>query len=122
MFIGKAHLGISIFCLFAIIGCASINKKNSECTLSPDLKYRVIRKGFVGRNVDTRWELCFEEKRKNYEGLSTKCIKVLLGNPAYETSSVMIYYFGKARTGMITGGITFIIQSGTVVGSECFIV
>lgn len=122
MHMRKASYWIAIFCWFCILSCATINKKNGECQISTNLKYKVIRNGFIGKNVDARWELCFEEKRKKYEGLPTKCLIFLLGNPARESSSEVIYYFGKAKTGMITGGITFIIQSGTVMGSKCFIV
>lgn len=103
--------------------CASLAKEQKECISNhSNLKYKVVKDGFIGKDLYARIDLCFKERRKDYEGLSRDCLITLIGKPMHETSSEMTYYFGRAKTGMITAGVHFTISSGKVIGSACFIV
>lgn len=114
---------IIIFGLLSISQCALFKRQKHECVLNHShLRYKIVKDGFIGKDSYARIDLCFEEKRKEYEGISTDCLISLLGKPISETSFEMTYYLGVAKRGRITGGVRFFIQSGKVVGSECFIV
>lgn len=111
------------FSLLSISGCTIFKKQKGQCALNHShLRYKIVKDGFIGKDAYARIDLCFKEKRKEYEGISIDCLIALLGKPISNTNSEMTYYLGVAKMGRITGGVTFIIQAGKVVGSKCFIV
>ena len=114
---------IIVFSLLSISRCTFSKNQKDECALNHShLRYKIVKDGFIGKDAYARIDLCFKEKRKEYEGISTDCLIALLGKPISSTNSEMTYYLGVAKMGRITGGVTFIFQAGKVVGSKCFIV
>lgn len=111
---------ISLISLF--VKCKSIEKTHLCKQKHFDLKYEVVKHGFIGKNIDTYRDLCLKNYKERYIGLSEECIIFLLGNPAEKKGNKLLYYLGRAETEMVTGKIRFTFRFKKVVKIDCSIV
>lgn len=116
---------INVF-LFIIIWfvneSCSANRIQPDCSDLADLKYTVLRKGYIGQNAEAQGEICFQQKWKVYLGLSKECIIELLGEPMEIRYNYFLYYFGDAEQEMVIGAIKLYFAGNKMNKIKCVIV